>query len=331
MRRMNILWVSTLALGLSTTSFAQDAFSNDKDSLEVSTTSSEQKDLVAASTSSEQVSIHTEAENDSPSAQTKDQTVRHPRIEALKELKSIKIEQLKVDANAAQADDIKDPLQPLNRQIYEFNDLVDRNIAKPLAIQYTKKVPSEVRGSYYSFRKNLGEPWNAVNQLAQGRFSRAAKTLGRFTINTVTSLGLADPATRLGLSTEDEDLGITLGYYGVPTGPYIMLPIMGPSTLRDSFGRIFDSQARPQKYMFDNSDRIYYSEQLMRGIDARSQVLDFEKALQGDKYSALRDAYLQKKNFDVAQKKGLDSDSNLFIEDDMNEDDVTDDSMTEDR
>lgn len=314
MHRMNIFWVSTLALGLSTTGFAQDALSNNKNAVDTST--------------SEQIAIHQQSElsTDSLDMDTQEQSVRHPRIQALKELKSIKIDQLKVNANAAQADDVKDPLQPLNRQIYEFNDFLDHKVAQPLAIQYTKKVPSDVRGSYYSFRKNLGEPWNAVNQLAQGRFTRAAKTLGRFTINTVTTLGFADPATRLGLNTEDEDLGITLGYYGVPTGPYIMLPIMGPSTLRDSFGRIFDSQARPQKYIFENNDRFYYSEQLLRGVDARSQVLDFEKALQGDKYSALRDAYLQKKNFDVIQKKGLESDSDLFIEDDVGDNDPTDEA-----
>ncbi len=74
-----------------------------------------------------------------------------------------------MNANAAQPDEVKDPLQPLNRQIYAFNDMLDRNIARPLAVQYTKKVPGEVRGSYRQFRKNLGEPWNAVNQLIQGR------------------------------------------------------------------------------------------------------------------------------------------------------------------
>ncbi|MQW90790.1 VacJ family lipoprotein [Acinetobacter wanghuae] len=230
--------------------------------------------------------------------------------------------QINVDANAAQEEEVKDPFQPLNRQVYAFNDVLDRNIARPLAVQYTKKIPSDVRASTRLFRKNLGEPWNAVNQLAQGRFSRAAQTFGRFTINTVTSLGFADPATRLGLSTEDEDFGTTLGYYGIPSGPYVMLPILGPSTFRDSIGRIADSQARPQKYLLDGDDRLYYSEQLLRGVDARSQVLDVEQVLQGDKYAQLRDFYLQRKSYSIAEKKGLEQE-NLFMDDDFDSEDLT--------
>lgn len=138
------------------------------------------------------------------------------RLDALKELKSVKAKDLKVNANAAQPDEVKDPLQPLNRQIYAFNDMLDRNVARPLALQYTKKVPGEVRGSYRQFRKNLGEPWNAVNQLIQGRPLRAAKTLGRFSLNTITTLGMADPARRLGLDTEEENFGTTLGYFWCP-------------------------------------------------------------------------------------------------------------------
>ena len=241
------------------------------------------------------------------------------RLDALKELKSVKAKDLKVNANAAQPDEVKDPLQPLNRQIYAFNDMLDRNVARPLALQYTKKVPGEVRGSYRQFRKNLGEPWNAVNQLIQGRPLRAAKTLGRFSLNTITTLGMADPARHLGLDTEEENFGTTLGYYGVPSGPYVMLPIYGPSTFRDGFGTIVDGQARPQKYILDDNDRLYWSEQVMRGVDTRSQLLEVEQVLQGDKYAAIRDIYLQRKNFEIAEKKGLDADSISFVDDETEE------------
>lgn len=241
------------------------------------------------------------------------------RLDALKELKSVKAKDLKVNANAAQPDEVKDPLQPLNRQIYAFNDMLDRNVARPLALQYTKKVPGEVRGSYRQFRKNLGEPWNAVNQLIQGRPLRAAKTLGRFSLNTITTLGMADPARRLGLDTEEENFGTTLGYFGVPSGPYVMLPIYGPSTFRDGFGTLVDGQARPQKYILDDNDRLYWSEQVMRGVDTRSQLLDVEQALQGDKYAAIRDIYLQRKNFEIAEKKGLDADNISFVDDETEE------------
>lgn len=241
------------------------------------------------------------------------------RLDALKELKSVKAKDLKVNANAAQPDEVKDPLQPLNRQIYAFNDMLDRNVARPLALQYTKKVPGEVRGSYRQFRKNLGEPWNAVNQLIQGRPLRAAKTIGRFSLNTITTLGMADPARRLGLDTEEENFGTTLGYFGVPSGPYVMLPIYGPSTFRDGFGTLVDGQARPQKYILDDNDRLYWSEQVMRGVDTRSQLLDVEQALQGDKYAAIRDIYLQRKNFEIAEKKGLDADNISFVDDETEE------------
>ena len=292
MHRSSLIWVGMLSFGLSTPVFAQD------ESINNNTTDSAVPEM-----------------NESPVVETKSD-VKHPRLESLKELKNLKVDDLKVNASAAQSDSIKDPLQPLNRQIYEFNDMLDRNVARPLAVQYTEKVPTEVRGSYRQFRKNLGEPWNAVNQVAQGRFGRAAQTLGRFTLNTVTTLGFADPARRLGLGTEDESLGTTLGYYGVPSGPYLMLPLMGPSTLRDGLSSIVDSQARPQKYLLENNDRLYYSEQMMRGIDARSQLLDVEDVLQGDKYAAIRDIFLQRKNFQIAQKKGGETGADLFIDSD---------------
>ncbi|MGH1402480.1 MAG: MlaA family lipoprotein [Acinetobacter tandoii] len=250
------------------------------------------------------------------------------RLESLKELKNVKANDLKVNANAAQPDSIKDPLEALNRETFAFNDFLDRNFARPIAVQYKTKVPDSVRGAYRSFRKNLNEPWNAVNQLVQGRPSRAAKSLGRFTINTVTTLGFADPARRLGLDMEEEGFGTTLGYYSVPSGPYLVLPIIGPSTFRDGIGFFVDGQARPQKYMFDNNDGVYWSDQLLRGIDARAQILDVEDVLQGDRYAAIRDIYLQRKNFEIAQKQGLDADTISFVDEES--DDGIDDTPDED-
>lgn len=250
------------------------------------------------------------------------------RLESLKELKNVKANDLKVNANAAQPDSIKDPLEALNRETFAFNDFLDRNFARPIAVQYKTKVPDSVRGAYRSFRKNLNEPWNAVNQLVQGRPTRAAKSLGRFTINTVTTLGFADPARRLGLDMEEEGFGTTLGYYGAPSGPYLVLPIIGPSTFRDGIGFFVDGQARPQRYMFDNNDGIYWSDQMLRGIDARAQILDVEDVLQGDRYAAIRDIYLQRKNFEIAQKQGLDADNISFVDEEP--DDGMDDTQDED-
>lgn len=304
MHRLKFLWLSMLTIGLTSHVFAEQ---------DVETTSTNTLDQ---NTEVSQVAA-INAEVEATGAESK-----HPRLDALKELKNIKVENLKVNANAAQADDVKDPLQPLNREIFAFNDMLDRNVARPLAVQYVAKVPEDVRGSYSSFRKNLSEPWNAVNQLAQGRFSRAAKTLGRFTINTVTSLGLADPAKRLGLPNEDESLGTTLGYYGVPSGPYLMLPLFGPSTLRNSLDYVAESYANPLTYTVDNADQSGYiwGNRFMGGINARSRLLEFEGALQGDRYAAIRDIYLQRQGYNIAQKKGLGAEAISFVDDESTED-----------
>ena len=293
MYQQKYLWVCLVSLGFITSTHATTSSPSSEE-----VTQKETAEVIAADSSSK---------------------TKNSRLDALKELKNVKTKDLKVNANATQPDEVKDPLQPLNRQVYAFNDMLDRNIARPLAVQYTKKVPSEVRGSYRQFRKNLGEPWNAVNQLIQGRPLRAAKTLGRFSLNTITTLGMADPARRLGLDTEEENFGTTLGYYGVPSGPYVMLPIYGPSTFRDGFGTLVDGQARPQKYILDDNDHLYWSEQVMRGVDTRSQLLEVEQVLQGDKYAAIRDIYLQRKNFEIAEKKGLDADNISFVDDESEE------------
>jgi phospholipid-binding lipoprotein MlaA len=262
------------------------------------------------------------AEDVAPTAASEIDTSADPQTaqsSSLKELKNIKAKDLKVDANAAQPDNVKDPLQPLNRQIFAVNDALDRAIVRPIAVEYKEKIPSPIRDSYSGFRKNLGEPSNAVNQLIQGRPGRAAKTLGRFTINTVTTLGFADPASRLGLETEDENFGTTLGYWGVPSGPYLVLPVFGPSTFRDGFGLVVDGYARPQRYILEDEEGLYWAEQTLRGIDVRSQLIDIEGAIQGDKYSSIRDIYLQRKNFIIAEKKGQEAEG-MFI-DDVGDDD----------
>ncbi|WEH95652.1 VacJ family lipoprotein [Acinetobacter johnsonii] len=262
------------------------------------------------------------AEDVAPTAASEIDTSADPQTaqsSSLKELKNIKAKDLKVDANAAQPDNVKDPLQPLNRQIFAVNDALDRAIVRPIAVEYKEKIPSPIRDSYSGFLKNLGEPWNAVNQLIQGRPGRAAKTLGRFTINTVTTLGFADPASRLGLETEDENFGTTLGYWGVPSGPYLVLPVFGPSTFRDGFGLVVDGYARPQRYILEDEEVLYWAEQTLRGIDVRSQLIDIEGAIQGDKYSSIRDIYLQRKNFIIAEKKGQEAEG-MFI-DEVGDDD----------
>lgn len=252
---------------------------------------------------------------------------KNSRIDKFKAFSGKTIQDLKVDANAAQPDEIKDPFQSVNRKIFAFNDYIDRHALRPIAVQYQAKIPAEVRGSYREFRGNLAEPWNATNQVIQWKPKRALKTVGRFVINSITTLGLADPASRLGLDGEDESFGTTLGYYGVRSGPYLMVPFVGPSTLRDGFGFLVDSQASPQKYILDDYQGLYWGDWAVYAIDMRSSLLDVDSALQGDRYAAIRDAYLQRKRFVIAEKKGDSNDDVSFVDED---DSGVDNSSTSD-
>ena len=245
----------------------------------------------------------------------------HHRSKTIEALKNIHTEQLKVDAKANQPEELKDPLQPLNRKIYNFNMTLDKAVVRPVAVQYKEKVPEQARGTFANFRNNMRDPWNAVNQLLQGNPKQAAKTLGRFTVNTVTSLGLADPAKRIDLNSERETFGNTLGVWGVPSGPYIVLPLAGPSTFRDGFAMLaVDRFARPQDYIFEG-DKIYWSYNAVDGIDARAQFLELDSIVQGDQYAALRDVYLQRRNYEIATRRGEDASADMFMEDDSFPDD----------
>lgn len=266
------------------------------------------------------------AENAETSNKSKTQQLAQVAIAKSSEV----AKKLSVNANAAQSDAQKDPFEGFNRKIFAFNETLDTYIARPLAIQYVEKVPEDVRGSYRQFRKNLNEPWNAFNQLIQGRPARAAKSLGRFTVNTLTTLGFADPARRLNLTSESEGFGITMGYYGIPSGPYLVLPVFGPSTIREGAGLAVDSQARPQKYLLDDHEGAYWTEQTLRGIDARSQLLELENVLQGDKYAQIRDFYLQRISFAVTEKKGI-AEENMFIDSDEDSDDTSSSEPADDQ
>nr|WP_298892098.1 VacJ family lipoprotein [uncultured Acinetobacter sp.] len=260
----------------------------------------------------------------SAQAQAPDQTevkTTHHRSKTIEALKNIHTEQLKVDAKANQSEAIKDPLQPLNRKVHNFNMAIDNAVVRPVAVQYQSKVPDKVRSGFGNFRNNMRDPWNAVNQLLQGNPKQAAKTLGRFTLNTVTSLGLADPAKRIDLNSERETFGNTLGVWGVPSGPYIVLPLAGPSTFRDGFAMLaVDRFARPQDYIFEG-DKIYWSYNAVDGIDARAQFLELDSIVQGDQYAALRDVYLQRRNYEIATRRGEDASADMFMEDDSFSDD----------
>lgn len=213
-------------------------------------------------------------------------------------LQRITLKNLNVDASAEQPTAIKDPFEPINRKIYKFNDTLDRNILLPVARGYKKRVPQPIRTGVSNFIYNLAEPWDAVNLLLQGEPKWSAQSVGRFTVNTLTSLGFGDYASKKGLINRDVDFGQTLGKWGVHSGPYVMLPFLGPSTFRDAFGRVVDRFGRVQYYIDKNS--FYWTSYGVLALDKRAQYIGVEDIVQGDQYTLIRDLYLQRRQFKVS-------------------------------
>lgn len=190
-----------------------------------------------------------------------------------------------------------DPLEGLNRGTYAFNDAMDRAILKPVAQGYKAVTPDFVRSGVSNVFTNLGEVSVAVNNLLQGKPGNAASDVGRFLVNsTIGILGLFDVATPMGLEKHEEDFGQTLGRWGVGSGPYLVIPFLGPSTFRDATGRGVDS-FMSWEYQVDhiptrNSGYALEVVDLRANLLGAGQTLD-EAAL--DKYQFLRDAYLQRR------------------------------------
>lgn len=197
--------------------------------------------------------------------------------------------------------DPRDPWERVNRATFAFNDAVDRAIAKPAARGYKRFVPRVVRTGVSNFFSNLEQPLNAVNNLLQGKLDPAANDLGRFVLNTTLGLGgLFDPASPAGFERNEEDFGQTFGKWGASPGPYLVLPFMGPSTVRDGVGSIADWYADPTSYIED--DGLSFGLKALELLDSRARLLDAEAALEGayDRYRLVRSAYLQRREFLVS-------------------------------
>lgn len=150
---------------------------------------------------------------------------------------------------------VNDPWEAMNRRIYHFNQRADEYVLLPLVRGYRFALPSFVRTGVHNVFNNLGDISNLLNSLLQAKAQRALTTTGRLVLNTTVGLaGLFDPATALGLSRQAEDFGQTLGFYGVKSGPYLMIPLLGPSSLRDAGGRIVDVGAGTQINYLNNAD-----------------------------------------------------------------------------
>jgi phospholipid-binding lipoprotein MlaA len=191
----------------------------------------------------------------------------------------------------------RDPLEPFNRGVYAFNDAVDTAVMKPLATGYRAVLPELVRTGVSNFFSNLDDITVIVNNLLQFKIERAASDVGRFLINTTIGIfGLFDVATPLGLEKHNEDFGQTLGYWGVGSGPYLMVPFMGPSTFRDGVGSWVDWRTDPVAWQ--NHIRTRNQILALRFVNLRADLLVTEKVLDAaaiDRYAFLRDAYLQRR------------------------------------
>jgi phospholipid-binding lipoprotein MlaA len=196
--------------------------------------------------------------------------------------------------------DARDPWERVNRATFKFNDAVDRAVAKPVAKGYRKVAPQFVETGVSNFFDNLEYPVVLVNDLLQGKFKAALNDTGRLLLNTTLGLGgLLDPASDAGLDKNDEDFGQTLGKWGAKSGPYLVLPFFGPSTVRDGFGNVADRFTEPLTYV--ERDRIRFSLQAVGLVDTRARLLDLEETLNQayDRYAFLRNAYLQRREYEV--------------------------------
>jgi phospholipid-binding lipoprotein MlaA len=195
----------------------------------------------------------------------------------------------------------RDPWERMNRATYKYNDALDRAIVKPVAKGYVKVTPQPVRTGVTNFFDNLETPVSMVNDLLQWQIKDFFNDTARLVLNTTLGLGgLLDPATRAGLDKNDRDFGQTLGKWGVKSGPYVVLPVLGPSDVRDAGGRLVDNYSEPRAYLKDRW--VSWSLWAVRGIDTRSRLLYTDSIVQNsyDPYAFVRNAYLQHRDFKVS-------------------------------
>ena len=195
----------------------------------------------------------------------------------------------------------KDPMEPLNRAVFKFNDTVDQVALKPAATAYKRVTPSFVQTGVNNFFGNLSDIWTGLNNLMQGKGEAGMSDLTRVSLNsTFGLLGLLDIASEAGLKKHNEDFGQTLGYWGVPSGPYVMLPLLGPSTVRDTSGLPLDMAA--DVWRLKDPTHVRNIGAGVRVIDQRATILDASNLMEEaalDRYEFIRDGFLQRRQGQV--------------------------------
>ncbi len=194
-----------------------------------------------------------------------------------------------------------DPLERMNRATYRFNDAVDRTVLKPVATGYRDHVPQLVRTGVDNFLENLAFPTTIVNDLLQLKIKDTLIDLGRFAVNTTLGIGgLLDPASHFGIPRNDEDFGQTLGRWGVPAGPYLVLPFLGPSSLRDAPSLYADAQT-DLRIALNLDSTTEWSLVGISLVNRRAELLPFDASFESayDRYAFIRDAWLQRREYQV--------------------------------
>jgi phospholipid-binding lipoprotein MlaA len=213
-----------------------------------------------------------------------------------------------------------DPWEKWNRRVHGFNNAVDRTIARPLAKAYEAVVPRPVRLGVSNFFNNLGQPVTAVNALLQGKPKAAGQAMGRFLLNSTLGIaGIFDPASDADIPRHNEDFGQTLGVWGWKTSRYVELPLFGPRTLRDSFGLIGDAPLSATRQIEDDGTRFFL--QGLQLVDLRTQLfaVDAMRAGAADEYALVRDAWLQRRNYQIHGDRNRSAEDGLpdyLLEDD---------------
>ena len=191
-----------------------------------------------------------------------------------------------------------DPFQEINEKTHNFNLVLDKQLATPVARIYKKVTPDLVEKSITNFTHNIEDLSIAINNILQGKINNGISDLLRFTINSSLGvLGFFDVASNLGFEKHDEDFGQTLATWGMGAGPYIVLPGLGPSNLRDTLSMLPDAFLTPL-YIIDH-DRTSYSLTAIDIVETRARYLGLESVVIGDDYLFYRDAYLQSREFDI--------------------------------
>jgi phospholipid-binding lipoprotein MlaA len=200
--------------------------------------------------------------------------------------------------------DPRDHLERFNRAVYKFNSTLDHAILRPVARGYVKVTPRPVRTSVSNFLGNLGYTKTIGNDVFQAHFTDFGSDIGRLVVNTTVGVGgLFDPATRIGLEKHDRDFGQTLGKWGLPTGPYLMLPLLGPSDVRDTAGLVPDRFMSVDSYITNQG--VVLGLGAVRVVDRRAQLLSADQTLDSafDPYALVRSVWFQRRDYKVHEDR----------------------------